>query len=71
MIGLAVDNKLNNAELSAARRRLGEFRAICAVEGIVFSTEDDELFAMFDRERWSHERCIEFLKGQAAQIAAE
>jgi hypothetical protein len=68
---MSTDTKLTDAELAAARQRLAEFRAICAVEGIVFTSEDDELFAMFDRERWSHERCIEYLKAQARQLAAE
>lgn len=66
-----MDTKLSDAELSAVKQRRADFHAICAVEGIVFTPEDDELFAMFDRERWSHERRIAFLKFEARAIAAE
>ena len=65
------DAKLTDAELAAIKQRRADFRAICAVEGIVFTSEDDELFAMFDRERWSHERRIAYLKSEARAIAAE
>jgi hypothetical protein len=56
---------LDDAELAAIKRRRAEFRTICAVEGIVFTDEDDELFAMFDRERWPHDRRIAYLKSLA------
>jgi ketopantoate reductase len=63
--------KLNDQELAAAQRRLAEFKAIAAVEGISFDDEDEEIFAMFDRERWSHQQCIEYLKARALAAAAE
>jgi hypothetical protein len=63
--------KLTDAEMAAIKQRRAEFRAICAVEGIEFTSEDDELFAMFDRERWPHERRIAFLKSEARALAAE
>lgn len=65
------DAKLTDAELAAIKQRRSEFRSICAVEGIVFTSEDDELFAMFDRERWPHERRIAYLKSEARALAAE
>jgi hypothetical protein len=49
------ETKLSDPELAAIKRRRAEFRAISAVEGIVFAREDDELFAMFDRERRTSE----------------
>jgi len=66
-----MDAKLTDTELAAIKQRRADFRAICAVEGIVFTSEDDELFAMFDRERWPHERRIAYLKSEARAIAAE
>jgi len=57
--------EIDDAELAAIKHRRAEFRTICAVEGIVFTTEDDELFAMFDRERWPHDRRIAYLKALA------
>jgi len=63
------DTKLTDPELIAIKRRRAEFRAISAVEGIAFTREDDELFAMFDRERWPHERRIAYLKAMAKEAA--
>ena len=68
---MSSDAKLDDTEIAAIKRRRAEFRAICAVEGIVFTSEDDELFAMFDRERWSHERRIAYLKSEAKALPAE
>ena len=68
---MTVDAKLTDTEIAAIKQRRAEFQAICAVEGIVFTPEDAELFAMFDRERWSHDRRIAYLKGQAVEIPAE
>ncbi len=68
---MADKSKLTDSEIAAIKQRRAEFRAICAVEGIAFTAEDDELFAMFDRERWPHDRRIAYLKGQAVEIAAE
>jgi hypothetical protein len=61
--------KLTDAELAAIKKRRSDFRAICAVEGIVFTKEDDDIFAMFDRERWPHERRIAYLKSLAKEAA--
>lgn len=61
--------KITDAELAAIARRRAEFRTICAVEGIVFTSEDDELFEMFDRERWPHDRRIAYLKALAKEAA--
>lgn len=68
---MSTDAKLTESEIAAIKQRRAEFRAICAVEGIAFTAEDDELFAMFDRERWPHGRRIAYLKSQAVEIAAE
>lgn len=54
-----------DVELAAIKRRRESFRAISAVEGIEYTAEDEALFAMFDRERWSHERRLEFLRSRA------
>lgn len=66
---MSTEAKITDAELAAIKRRRAEFRAISAVEGIVFTKEDDELFAMFDRERWPHERRIAYLKALAKEAA--
>jgi hypothetical protein len=68
---MSSDANLTDAEIAAIKQRRAEFRAICAVEGIKFTAEDDELFAMFDRERWPHERRIAYLKSEARALAAE
>ena len=65
------NTKLSDADLAAIKQRRAEFDAICAVEGIHFTAEDEELFAMFDRERWPHERRLEFLKAGARKAAAQ
>jgi hypothetical protein len=53
------DRKLTDAENRAAKQRRAEFDAICAVEGIFPSVEQQAMFDMFERERWSHERRLQ------------
>ena len=59
------DEKLSDAELKAAKQRRAEFDAICAVEGISPSAEQTAMFDMFERERWSHERRLQYVIDRA------
>ena len=47
-----------------------------AIEGNPLDAEDIAMFEMFERERWSHERCLAYIlertrKGQPRPQAAE
>ena len=56
---------MTDTELATIKKRRAAFRTISAVEGIKYSQDDEALFAMFDRERWSHARRLDFLKSRA------
>jgi len=41
------------------------------VEGNPLTADEVAMFEMFERERWSHERCLAFILAEAHQLAAE
>lgn len=50
------DDKLSAADLEAAKTRRLEAMALQEIEGNPLHYGDVELFAMYEREGWSHER---------------
>ena len=40
-----------------------------AIENNPFDAEDEAMFAMFEREGWSHERCLAYIREQALKAA--
>ena len=67
---MTLDTKLSDTELSAVKRRRAEFDAICAVERIVPTAEQEAMFEMFNRERWSHQRRLAYVIERAHKRAA-
>ncbi len=66
------DNRLlAPEEVAAARQRRLEAMALQAIEGNPLSAEDIEMFEMFERERWSHERRRAYILAKALPLAAE
>ena len=63
-------SKLSREETQAAARRLAEFRAISAVEGLQPGEEMIELFERFEREQWSHERRRAYIQDKFAKRSA-
>ena len=41
-----------------------------AIEGNALDQDDQAMFAMFEREGWSHEQCLAYLRKEASRLAA-
>lgn len=67
---MATDTKPDDQDLAEAKRRRAEFDAICAIEGIVPTAEQEAMFEMFDRERWPYERRVAYVLERARRRAA-
>jgi hypothetical protein len=57
--------RLTEKEVAEARKRRLEAMNLQAIEGNPLDAEDIAMFEMFERERWSHERCLEYILEQA------
>lgn len=69
-----MDDLLTEAEVAEAHVRLLEAIHLQKMEGNPLDAADLAMFEMFERERWSHERCIAYIIEQAkarASAAAE
>jgi hypothetical protein len=67
------DDRLTEAEVAAARERRLLAQKLQELEGNPLDAEDVAMFEMFERERWSHERCLSYILERAiqkAQVAA-
>lgn len=67
------DDRLTEAEVAQARRRRLVAMALQEIEGNPLDAEDIAMFEMFERERWSHERCRSYILARARErtLAAE
>jgi hypothetical protein len=63
--------RLTKAEIEDARKRRLEAMNLQVIEGNPLDAEDIEMFEMFEREGWSHERCIAYILEQAKATAAK
>ena len=59
---------LSKEEVDIARVRRLEAMHVQEIEGNPFSPEDVEMFEMFERERWSQERCLEYLRAHTLAL---
>ena len=57
--------RLSKAEVAEARQRRLEAMSLQAIEGNPLDAEDIAMFEMFEREAWSHERCIAYILERA------
>lgn len=64
------DKRLTPAEVEEARRRRLDAMALQEIEGNPLSADQIEMFEMFERERWSHERRLAYLLERAKRAAA-
>lgn len=55
------DRLLTDEELALAIQRHKEGINLHEIEGNPFSAEDLAMFEMFERERWSHEKCRAYI----------
>jgi hypothetical protein len=65
------DRLLSEEEVAVARRRRLEAMKLQEIEGNPLTAEDVAMFEMFERERWSHERCLAYILDRRRKIAAE
>ena len=68
---MASNDLLSEAEVVLSRRRRLEAMKLQEVEGNPLTADEVAMFEMFERERWSHERCLAFILAEAHQLAAE
>jgi hypothetical protein len=65
------DARLTDHEVAQSRSRWLEAVKLQEVEGNSLTPDEIAMFEMFERERWSHERCIDYILAQAQRLAAE
>jgi len=53
---MSASPNLSPEEVAAARERRLDAMAMQAIEGNPLTSDDIEMFEMFEREAWSHER---------------
>ena len=61
--------RLTKAEVAAARERRLEAMNLQEIEGNPLDAEDIAMFEMFERERWTHDRCRAHILARAKAIA--
>jgi hypothetical protein len=64
MFDLRDDVQLSAAEVEEAHRRRLDATALQELEGNPLTADEVEMFEMFERERWSHERRRAYLLEQ-------
>ena len=57
--------RLSAEDVAAGRLRRWAAMRLQAIEGNPLDAEDTAMFEMFERERWSHERCIAYILAHA------
>ena len=68
------DDRLTLDQVAAAKARRLTATGLQAIEDNPLTPDEVAMFEMFERERWSHERCRDYILGTLAQphtIAAE
>ena len=63
------DRLLTDEELAIAIQRRKEGMNMHAIEGNPLDADDIAMFEMFERERWSHEKCRAYITEWAKKIA--
>jgi hypothetical protein len=64
-------DRLSPAEVEQARKRRLVAMRLQEIEGNPLSADQVEMFEMFEREGWSHERRRAFILAQSRAAAAE
>jgi hypothetical protein len=68
---MSAEPLLSGEEVARARQRRLEAMTLQEIEGNPLTAEDVAMFEMFERERWSHERCLAYILDEAQRLAAE
>ena len=67
---LDAPKRLSKKEIAATRKRRLEAMNLQIIEGNPLDGDDIAMFEMFEREGWSHERCLAYALERAKAIAA-
>ena len=65
-----MENSLTPAEIETVRMRRLEAMRLQEIEGNPLSPEEVEMFEMFEREAWPHERRRAYILAKAKRLAA-
>ncbi|KPD13150.1 hypothetical protein [Phaeobacter sp. 11ANDIMAR09] len=66
-----IDKLLTDEEVKVRRKRRLEAMHLQEIESNPLTPEQVEMFEMFERERWSDERCHEYIMKRALELAAK
>ena len=61
----------NFRKVSESRERLAQIIAMQAIEGNPLTIEEIEMFEMFDREQWSDDRQLTFIREKLSLPSAD
>jgi hypothetical protein len=61
---------LSDEEVAEARQRRLEAMRLQEIESNPLSPDQVAMFEMFEREKWSHERCLEYILERAREHSA-
>lgn len=67
---MKIDDRLSVAETLAAKDRRLEMQHLQAIEDNPLDAEQIAMFEMFERERWSHEKCRAYVLERARAAAS-
>ncbi len=62
-------NRLSDTELAEAQHRFKGALHLQEIEGNPLDAEQIAMFEMFDRERWPHEKCLEYIRARVRSEA--
>jgi len=62
-------SRKTDAEIAADKARQRDIALLQAIEDNPFDAADEAMFAMFEREGWSHEECLAYIREQALKAA--
>ena len=54
-------DQLSEDDIAAVRVRRVSFQGLLAIEGNPLTEDEVAMFEMFDRERWPHDRCRQYI----------
>ena len=66
---LDTPKRLTKEQVAEARKRRLEAMNLQAIEGNPLDAEDIAMFEMFEREGWSHERCLAYILAQVPAVS--
>ncbi len=66
-----IENKLTDEQVAEAKLRRLEAMNLQEIEGNPLDAEQIKMFEMFEREKWSHEKCMAYILAKPVPEVAE